>query len=262
MGRNAIALFAAAMSLTVLAGSPAHAAAVVVPPPVVGGGCSDDSIFPFTVLTSTGSCKLGGASSSLSLLPAVQAGALAISAGPGNAVSAGTGVQYFFEITGGNQGDHVPVIITTNLFTSISSSAGARAGITVDTDLLNRGLPAFTAAATACSSNSSTACIGSNGASFTGALSLPAIDGVRAEVDISALIDAVDGGSGFAIADPMIVIDPTFANASQYTLTISPGVGNALPSVPEPSSWALMILGAGLAGSALRRRRPLVPGLG
>lgn len=31
-----------------------------------------------------------------------------------------------------------------------------------------------------------------------------------------------------------------------------------LPAVPEPASWALMIGGLGLAGAALRRRRPVV----
>lgn len=37
------------------------------------------------------------------------------------------------------------------------------------------------------------------------------------------------------------------------------GAGGAVPGVPEPATWAVMIAGFGLAGAAMRRRRALVP---
>ena len=42
-----------------------------------------------------------------------------------------------------------------------------------------------------------------------------------------------------------------------YTLGEDTGAGtfNIAASVPEPSTWALMILGVGFAGGMLRRRR-------
>ena len=51
-----------------------------------------------------------------------------------------------------------------------------------------------------------------------------------------------------AWADPYIYIDPTFVGGDQFLLHISDGIGNTpLSAVPEPSTWAMMILGfAGL----------------
>jgi hypothetical protein len=55
-------------------------------------------------------------------------------------------------------------------------------------------------------------------------------------------------------------IDPTFTvvgdNADAYTLSFSPGIGNSVGAVPEPSTWAMMILGfGGLGFMAYRRKR-------
>lgn len=41
-----------------------------------------------------------------------------------------------------------------------------------------------------------------------------------------------------------------FYNANRYTLTISA----AAPAVPEPATWAMMLVGLGAAGAAMRRR--------
>jgi hypothetical protein len=47
-------------------------------------------------------------------------------------------------------------------------------------------------------------------------------------------------------------------NAGGVSLDIEP-VGGAPAPVPEPASWAMMIVGVGGLGAALRRRRPLAP---
>jgi hypothetical protein len=55
--------------------------------------------------------------------------------------------------------------------------------------------------------------------------------------------------------DPYFFIDPTFAEANpEYSLLFSSGIGNVSP-VPEPSTWAMMLLGfAGVGFVAYRRK--------
>jgi hypothetical protein len=59
-----------------------------------------------------------------------------------------------------------------------------------------------------------------------------------------------------ATADPHFFIPPQYlADHPDASLQISPGLEPLLGAVPEPRSWALMMLGVGLAGAAVRRRR-------
>jgi PEP-CTERM motif len=69
------------------------------------------------------------------------------------------------------------------------------------------------------------------------------------EVDISAGVSIGFTGSGNAWVDPQISIDPTFANASEYTLVFSPNF------VPEPPATRLLIFGFGLGGLFGLRRK-------
>jgi hypothetical protein len=61
-------------------------------------------------------------------------------------------------------------------------------------------------------------------------------------------------GSGSAYVDPTIVFNPLL-NSSLYSFSFGGGaVSNASPgAVPEPASWAMLVLGFGLAGVAARR---------
>lgn len=63
-------------------------------------------------------------------------------------------------------------------------------------------------------------------------------------------------GTAYAFIDPLITLNPALGPG--YTLTIGGGqVGNGTPgaaAVPEPASWALMLVGFGVAGVTLRRR--------
>jgi hypothetical protein len=71
-----------------------------------------------------------------------------------------------------------------------------------------------------------------------------------------------DGAVGTAYIDPYIFVDLTTPNAGLYTVTTSPEIGNdpITAAVPEPSTWAMMLLGfAGVGYMTYRRRRTAAP---
>jgi hypothetical protein len=73
------------------------------------------------------------------------------------------------------------------------------------------------------------------------------------------LSSGLSGNIGGGTETMSAFIDPQFFIAandpSPYTLDFSPGIGNSVDAVPEPSTWAMMILGfAGLGFMAYRRK--------
>jgi hypothetical protein len=59
--------------------------------------------------------------------------------------------------------------------------------------------------------------------------------------------------------DPTVTIDPNSPNASAFSLQFSPGFGPSAAPVPEPSTWAMMLVGfGGLAFAARRSARTLM----
>jgi hypothetical protein len=93
-------------------------------------------------------------------------------------------------------------------------------------------------------------CSGGNAGILDGSLRAQAVPGSIYLVDLHASASVGNGGSASALADPLIEVDPSFPNASLYSITLSDGTTNGLPSsssaVPEPASFAL--IGLGLAG--------------
>ncbi|WP_394762923.1 PEPxxWA-CTERM sorting domain-containing protein [Phenylobacterium sp.] len=77
------------------------------------------------------------------------------------------------------------------------------------------------------------------------------------EVFLRTSIHAVALGGGQT--DIYASVDPTFTVAGAYSFDFSPGFGGGVVvpdagGIPEPAGWALLILGFGAAGAALRRR--------
>jgi hypothetical protein len=61
--------------------------------------------------------------------------------------------------------------------------------------------------------------------------------------------------SAFAMVDPLFSIDETVLNPQDYRLVFSHGVFNIAAAVPEPSTWAMMILGFAGVGFVTYRRK-------
>jgi hypothetical protein len=79
-------------------------------------------------------------------------------------------------------------------------------------------------------------------------------------VQLNASAEVAGSGSASAYIDPYFSIDLSNANAAAYSIFVSPGIGNSpspgVPGTPEPSTWAMMLLGfAGLAFAGFRQAK-------
>jgi hypothetical protein len=75
-------------------------------------------------------------------------------------------------------------------------------------------------------------------------------------LESSSGVVAGSGGSASAFADPQItLLDPNFSLQLPDGVGNATGLGSIIGAVPEPSTWALMLLGFGAIGIAARRNR-------
>jgi PEP-CTERM motif len=233
----------------------AAAEATSLPAPITLAECVDGS-----VIDDPTSCTASGndasASGSLTLSPFVSLTAQSASGPINDLFNPGAGVfvsaKYSFQVVGGNPGDQIPILISTNL-TSNGSSFSHAYGFAEMVITTSFG----TTSVVVCSNGT----CGTNNTSFSGTLAWSANAG---DIDTLQLeIEAQSGDSPFAefanaSADPFIFVDPSFANAETFSIAVSPGVGNGLASpVPEPGTFGL-IGGSALAllfGNFRRRSR-------
>lgn len=148
-------------------------------------------------------------------------------------------LQYSFQVIGGTPGDVVPILIAGSLSSNGSSFSHAYgfAEVVVHTSFGNTSEVVCTNGTCGTMANS-----------FSGTFGWTATSGEGGDT-IQLTAEANSGDSPFvefanASADPYIYIDPSFANAANYSILVSPGVGNDLPDVPEPATF-------GLTGAAL-----------
>jgi hypothetical protein len=151
--------------------------------------------------------------------------------------------NWYFEVIGGNPGDLVPLLISTLLETS------------------NVGVGTVSAATMSVIHGSSTTqilrCSGpaancNQPASFAGDVAIHTTVGTVNRLFLNATVTRISilDGTGFASADPWIRVNPSFPNASSYSIVLSDGVANA---IPEPGT--LPLVAGALACLATRRAR-------
>jgi hypothetical protein len=105
----------------------------------------------------------------------------------------------------------------------------------------------------------STQC-GASGYSYTLSLSSsPSLSDLSATSIFAMKIEVSSGADSssysFAESDPSIFVPPSFPDASEYSLVLSPGIGNPGAPVPESLTWAMVLVGfAGIGLAGFRRR--------
>jgi hypothetical protein len=199
-----------------------------------------------------GNYTVGGSTVTMTTQPGVS---LSAHTNASNGVS--VVLDYYFDITGGQVGDNVPIsvdgLVSVNAVGD-DGSVSAAADATFSISLANGNHGA--SHSLYCGNVLRGASCGSD--SWAGALQAIGWVGYTNTVQLQVDVSVNNGsGSADAYADPHVYIDPTFAASHpEYGLEFSPATGNSLAgtSAPEPSSWFLLVSGA-LAGAVLLRRR-------
>jgi hypothetical protein len=245
-----------AVVLAALSALAAPARADTLPVAITETSCGADPNGVFQRVVDPTGCVLATALGSLTLSPfvslSVQISTLGVFLNGVHGGGATAVVRYFFEVTGGNSGDVVPLLIATNLSTAGTPESGGHSFASLSAFTNSFG----TSSVAVCTNES----CGTTDSSFLGILSTRARSGEVGELDLQVSVGSgpsLNSGFASASADPFIYVDPSFSAASQYSILVSPGVGNGIASasVPEPGSAGLLALPAGLLLWIAARRR-------
>jgi hypothetical protein len=189
------------------------------------------------------------ASASLAPSPSVS---VEVTSPPAAVLGAGADANstYYFQVTGGNVGDVVPVMVDYALSVFTTDESTALAKIIIRTSVVP-----FTVDEIVCNPQVCDETEVSDTLNFQ-ARSGANLDSVTLYAMVQAPATRVSNETARAFVDPFIYVDPAFANASLYSIVVSPGVANVpLTPVPEPGPVVLLSIGAVAIGLLRRRSR-------
>lgn len=199
-----------------------------------------------TAGTVTGTACNGSLGCETSTMTVSYAGGSAAASGSGSASgenpanSGGTGVvTYYFSV------DCSIATCPSELVPLIFTGSGSTSASGPDTEALGQFYTPGGALYACSATGYAVGVCGSEPSSFSGSVDYNAVQGGLYDIEIIASGSSSLGTASWtASVDPMIEIDPNFADASDFSLEFSPNP----PSVPEPSTF--LLLGTGLLGMA------------
>lgn len=151
--------------------------------------------------------------------------------------------QYYFRVDGAPDDQAIPLIAYVRLAAVAAGSDNASAAANINFN--GNNMSVYTNSV-------------DRSLSYNGAVTSSIFSYNLGSVTLEVYTDTQYGGTAWAFADPLIIIDPVYAlidpdYRQHLTLTFSTGVVNA-GAVPEPASWAMLVAGFGGVGAVMRRR--------
>lgn len=241
----------------------AYAFAFPGPPPGVSTGCGGSfPACPATLPQTADALQIGNGSSANAGVTITSFPAILVTANtvwgatnpPGlptiasQAQSSGTLTFYFelFPVAGTDFEGDVPVLLDGSSKTKLSGPEGtAGTSVSMSVEVVSTSDAIYTLPS-------------DNEGQFLQTLTID--PGVEYKVTMMASASASQTASAMASIDPFLSISPSCNCSGDFNLVLSAGIANDSPAVPEPSTWAMMLLGfAGLGYAGYRRnRRPLL----
>lgn len=197
----------------------------------------------------TTSLSSAGGTGTVVISPSVSVTSTIDDSSGGTAQGVTTFLDYYFEVIGGTPGDLVPVLVQTNL-TTVESGVDSYAFAEIDVG----------------PTSEETVCTGPDcslsASAFNGTVADTVASGSEEKIHFEIIAEvntSFTGGTATASADPTIYVDPTFANAANYCIIVSDGVGNSgscgSSATPLPAALPLFATGLGALGLLARRRK-------
>jgi hypothetical protein len=243
----------------------AYAFAFPGPPPGVTVGCGGDfPACPLTLPQSADALQVGNGSSAnggvtISSFPAILVTANTVWGEtnppglptiPSEASGSGSLTFYFelFPVDGTNFEGDVPVLMDGSSETTFSGPEGTSgSSVSMNVQVVSTSGTIYTLPT-------------DNQGQFLQTLTIE--PGVEYKVNMSASAFANETASAMASIDPFLSISSSCGCAADFNLVLSDGITNGAPTVPEPATWTMMLLGfaglgfAGYRGSRRTTARP------